>query len=319
MACRDHRDAAGGALDHDIGEALRVAVARGDAGCREQGRAAHPFRHLADILCAEELRLHAKLARLPLQGGAQRTVADHDQPDARHPRQGGKQIRRPLLLDQPADMEDRPRLARPFARLEAIEIDAVVMRARPLRRIAERHRLAPERVRDGEEQIALVHQPLALQRIAAPARSPGGEQGGARAGHVIAAQMGDERQPERAGEAQHLQPVRAEMSVDQLRLRRPEPRLDAPAPPRRRECEPLGDIGGEDHPLLQLRRDLALALQPDQQRPPPGQRGRLVLDEALGRVEQGGAEDRRDGPLYLCLGSGHSAWSTAAAPDTSAK
>src|SRR5205085_9260547 len=127
MTGRHHRDAAGRALDHDIGKALSVAVARGAAWRGEQGRAAKPGRDIAGRLSPEELRLHAQLTRLALKPLAQRPLADHDQPYVLHPGERGNQVGRPLFLHQPADTKDRPRLARPLSRLEAVEIDAVTM------------------------------------------------------------------------------------------------------------------------------------------------------------------------------------------------
>ena len=218
----------------------------------------------------------------PLQPRPQRAVADDDErglgPFPADGREGPEQDLDALLLDQPADEQDRVRPARPGR--EAGEIDAVIMDRCALGRIAARDRLPPQRFGDGEEEgAAPLQRPLA-QRIMDPGRPAREKQGGPGAGDVVAAQGGDQRHAEPLGERQRTQPVRPEMGVDQHRRIGP---------------DPLG-VRPQQHPAGQRGGDIALVLPADRQRLVTDEARRLRHDEGLRGVEQGRAEDRGDGP-----------------------
>ena len=186
---------ASAAASRDHGrQPLGVAVARGEAGDGEQPGATHP---VGDFVLGERAGEvddvgKAKLAAKALQRGSLRSVADDLQPCPRMERSRLRQSKEQqpcaLLLDQPADMKDESGFGVAAVRTEAIEVDAEIVGVGALFRVADGHGLAPDRVRDGEEQVALRHQPSPEQRIFHPGDSARGQQPPARATDVIAVQ-----------------------------------------------------------------------------------------------------------------------------------
>ncbi len=314
-----NRQTRGRGLHNDIWKTFGISVCRSDARRDEQRGAPHPLRHLVQRQFAKKADPIAQLSRLSLQPGAQRSLADDRQFGARDPSHGLDQHLRSFFFHQPSDMEDEARLTWRRVRLEAIEINAVMMSERPRLGITARDRSFAQRIRHGKEQRAIQLQSSFPECVAHPTQSTGPKQRAVRSRHVIAAQAGYQWNAERLREWQSEETVGSEMGVDQRRPRSPQLCFDASAAPAQAKRQPLACALRDDHSLAQSRERFTFPFKPNDQRPPTSQRRRLVLDEALRCIEGGAAKDC-DGRLLLTVfGPGHESWSTATHPDTSRK
>ncbi len=302
MVRADRRQAGGGRLDDHRRQPFGVAVFGGDAGRGEQPGAPHPAGDLGRRQGAEEADRSTQPERraVALEGAPQGSVADDRQRRRRRrlPRrgEGADQQGRPLLLDQPADMEDQARLRLRAARPQAIEVDADMMGDGAGRGKAARDRLAPKRIGDGEEKPPRRHQPPLEQCIAGPGQLPRQEHPRTRAVDVVAVQRRHQRHAERARERQRDQAVGGEMDVEQGRRPAPDAFRQRPGAAQQPERNALLAAERQQDAAGELGRDMAFVLEPGDQRLVAPEANRLRLDEGLGRVEQRRAEDGRDRP-----------------------